>query len=46
VNRQPSPAATTGAAPGELARIAHSPRDTALFLDVDGTLLHIAETPY
>jgi trehalose 6-phosphate phosphatase len=45
VNWRPASPPTTGAEPGELARIAHSPRDTALFLDVDGTLLHIADTP-
>ena len=43
--RRPLPGATARDAPAELARIAHSPRETALFLDVDGTLLHIADTP-
>jgi trehalose 6-phosphate phosphatase len=39
------PAATARDAPVELARIARSPLEMALFLDVDGTLLHIAATP-
>ena len=33
------------AAPAELARAFARPREIALFLDVDGTLLHIAATP-
>jgi trehalose 6-phosphate phosphatase len=39
------PAATARDAPVELARIARAPLEMALFLDVDGTLLHIAATP-
>jgi trehalose 6-phosphate phosphatase len=45
VVRRPSPGATARDASVELARIAGSPRETALFLDVDGTLLHLADTP-
>lgn len=37
--------ATVSDPPLELARIARAPRETAFFLDVDGTLLHIAATP-
>lgn len=33
------------AVPDELARALASPAEIALFLDVDGTLLHIADTP-
>lgn len=33
------------AVPAELARAFASPAEIALFLDVDGTLLHIADTP-
>ncbi|MGH8682815.1 MAG: trehalose-phosphatase, partial [Burkholderiales bacterium] len=43
--RRPTPGASARDAPAELARIARLPRETALFLDVDGTLLHIAATP-
>jgi trehalose 6-phosphate phosphatase len=32
-------------APADLGRVAGSPHAIAVFLDVDGTLLHIAETP-
>jgi trehalose 6-phosphate phosphatase len=32
-------------APADLGHVAGSPRDIALFLDVDGTLLHLADTP-
>jgi trehalose 6-phosphate phosphatase len=45
VTRRSTPGATARDAPAELARIARSPRETALFLDVDGTLLHLADTP-
>jgi len=45
VVRRPTPGAIAPDAPAELARIAGSPRELALFLDVDGTLLHIAATP-
>ena len=37
--------AAGAAAPAELARAFARPREIALFLDVDGTLLHIAATP-
>jgi trehalose 6-phosphate phosphatase len=45
VVRRPSPGATVRDPPLELATVARAPREAALFLDVDGTLLHIAETP-
>lgn len=41
----PTPGAAARDASAALARIARSPRELALFLDVDGTLLYIADTP-
>jgi len=38
-------AAAARAVPAELARAFANPAEIALFLDVDGTLLHIADTP-
>ena len=40
-----TPARSRDAATGELARACAAPGGIALFLDVDGTLLHIADTP-